>query len=113
LLTDGSLEELLHFRLARDIRAMRKGPATGLRDRPHHLHRRVLAVAVVDDDVRASAAQRDGDGAADPGVCAGDDGFLALQRSGRGHFELLFEDPLGYAPGSSPLHAVTERVSAL
>src|SRR6185295_12623685 len=83
---DGALEQLLHLRLAGDVGAMREGAASRLLDGPDDVHGGVFAVAVVDDDVRAGAAERERNGASEAGVGAGDDGLLALQRSVGGHF---------------------------
>src|SRR6266446_7284699 len=105
---DGALEQILDLPLARPVRALGESAASRLRDLADHLDCGVLPVPIVHHDVGPRGAQREGDGAPDAGACAGDDGFLAVQRSDRGHSRAPLRDPPGYASRVIALRAVTE-----
>ena len=77
--TDGLFEQRRHLILVADVDLHDRGPPSDLLDAPAGLVGAVGVVQVGDDDTGPFTGERDGDGLADAGVRAGDEGGLALE----------------------------------
>src|SRR3954465_15231566 len=76
---EGAAEHVRDLGLDGDVGPQRQRAASRAHDLLRHFDRLVLAVAVVDDDVGAGLAEREGDGLADSRVRAGDERLLARE----------------------------------
>ncbi len=88
------VEEAQDILFLRDIRLDGAGAAAGLLQPVDQFLRRLVLRVIIDDDRRARQAQRLGNGNADAGTGAGDDGdvmgeALLLARHGRRSFRLI------------------------
>ena len=105
-LLDGAAEHVRDFRFHGDVGAQRQRSAARPRDVVGDLDRLVLAVPVVDDDIGARLAERDGDGLADSRIRAGDERLLSSERPVLSHGFLHFGSSQLVAPVPRTLHGM-------